>query len=305
MACVGPRLLLYRAKLGGLALDSANELWLQDGFPVRPSYLGLLAADFSTGVQERDLQADPAGAAQAIDDWVAARTKGHIPHLLSAAELAHVVAVVVDAVYLDAPWQSPFDPSLTARAPFHNAGGATTTVKMMETGSPLYVPATAGPALDAVQLAYKGGQFSALVLMPPRGQLASFEGRLSAPSLAAIVAGMRPQLAEVGLPRFKLNSALQLRDVLSAMGMAQAFTPAVDFANISARPLALSFVVHDAQLTVTEAGTQASAATGGGIAPTAVARSPLRIVFDHPFLFLVRDNTSGTVLFEAQVNDPS
>jgi serpin B len=298
--------LRQRATQGGLALDTANALWLQQGFPVRPSYLALLAADFGTGVQKGDLQADPAGAAQAIDKWVAARTDGHITHLVAPAELADVVAVVVDAVYLNAPWQSPFDPSLTAPAPFHAAPGATTTVKMMSTGAPLYLPVTTGPGLDAAQLAYKGGQFSALVLMPPLGQLAGFERRLSVNSLASLVAAMRAQRADVELPRFQVNSALQLKDVLSAMGMGQSFTNAADFGNISPRPLQLSFIVHDAQVDVTESGTQASAATGGGIAPTAVAaRPPLRIVFDHPFLFLVRDNTSGTVLFEAQVNDPS
>jgi serpin B len=90
------------------------------------------------------------------------------------------------------------------------------------------------------------------------------------------------------------------------MGMGQAFSLEADFAPLSPRPLELSFVVHDAQMNVSEKGTEASAATGGGLTPTAMpAPPPVTIVFDHPFLFLVRDNATGTVIFEAQVNNPS
>jgi serpin B len=90
------------------------------------------------------------------------------------------------------------------------------------------------------------------------------------------------------------------------MGMSQAFSSEADFAALSARPLELSFVVHDAQMNVSEKGTEASAATGGGLAPTAMpAPPPVTIVFDHPFLFLVRDNATGAVIFEAQVSNPA
>ncbi len=94
--------------------------------------------------------------------------------------------------------------------------------------------------------------------------------------------------------------------MLSGLGIGQAFSPEADFAPLSPRPLELSFVVHDAQMNVNEKGTEASAATGGGLTPTAMpAPPPVTIVFDHPFLFLVRDNATGTVIFEAQVSDPS
>ncbi|MGO9659668.1 MAG: serpin family protein [Acidimicrobiales bacterium] len=289
-----------------VVFDTANELWLQTGFPVRSSYLALLGRDFAAGVKEQDLREDPAGSAQAIDDWVASRTAGHITNLLTPAELQDVVTVMVDAVYMNAPWQTPFDPSLTMAAPFYLSSGATTQVPMMSTSQPLDVPVSATATLDAAELPYKGDDLSALVLMPPLGHLGAFENQLSPASLAGILSGLGQQRADIKLPKFKLQSSLRLNQVLSEMGMSQAFSLEADFAPLSPRSLELSFVVHDAQMNVSEKGTEASAATGGGLTPTAMpAPPPVTIVFNHPFLFLVRDNSTGTVIFEAQVDDPS
>ena len=289
-----------------VVLGTANELWLQSGFPVRSSYLALLAADFAAGVKEQDLDSDPAGSARAIDSWVATRTAGHITNLLTASELQDVVAVMVDAVYMDAPWQTPFDPSLTTSAPFHVAPGSTTNVPMMSTSQPLDVPVSATAALDAAELPYKGDDMSAVVLMPPIGRLGRFESQLTPAGLSATVLALQQERADIKLPRFRLATSLRLNQVLSDMGMGQAFTPEADFSALSPRSLDLSFVVHDAQMNVSEKGTEASAATGGGLTPTAMpAPPPVTIVFDHPFLFLVRDNATGAVIFEAQLTDPS
>ena len=289
-----------------VVLGTANELWLQSGFPVRSSYLALLAADFAAGVKEQDLDSDPAGSARAIDSWVATRTAGHITNLLTASELQDVVAVMVDAVYMDAPWQTPFDPSLPTSAPFHVAPGSTTNVPMMSTSQPLDVPVSATADLDAAELPYKGDDMSAVVLMPPIGRLGRFESQLTPAGLSATVLALQQERADIKLPRFRLATSLRLNQVLSDMGMGQAFTPEADFSALSPRSLDLSFVVHDAQMNVSEKGTEASAATGGGLTPTAMpAPPPVTIVFDHPFLFLVRDNATGAVIFEAQLTDPS
>jgi serpin B len=165
---------------------------------------------------------------------------------------------------------------------------------------------SAAASLDAAELPYKGDGLSALVLMPPLGQLGNFESQLSPARLAAIVSGLSLQRADIRLPKFGLETSVRLNQVLSAMGMGQAFSQEADFTPLSPRPLELSFVVHDAQMNVGEKGTEASAATGAGLAPTAMpAPPPVTIVFDHPFLLLVRDNATGTIIFEAQLTDPS
>jgi serpin B len=294
-----------RAASDHIVLDVANQAWFESGLPVLAAYLRLLAADFRTGVHEADFEQDPAAAARAINSWVASRTAGHITNLVTPAQLERVVAVLVDAVYMDAPWATPFDASLTAPAPFHLSASTTEQVPTMVTPSLFQAPASSGPGLDAVELAYRGHDLSALVLMPPEGQLSSFEKSLSVARLARIVGGLRLQPVEVNLPKFSLHTALTLNAVLSAMGMEQAFTNSADFSNLSPQPLELSFVVHDAQIEVTEKGTEASAGTAGGAEPTAVERRPpLELFFDHPFLFLVRDDVTGALLFEAQVDNP-
>lgn len=288
-----------------IVFDSANEVWLQLGLPVRPSYLSLLAAEFATGVQEQDFLNNPAAASEDINRWVASHTAGHITRLVTPAELRNVVAVLVDAVYMDAPWATPFNPSLTVPAPFHVSAAHTEQVPMMSTTTALVVPASATVSLDAAELPYEGKHLSALVLMPPVGQLGSFIARLTPAELAGIVADLRQQRAHIQLPRFTLGTDLILNGVLSAMGMGQAFSREADFSKLSPKSLQLAFVVHDAQMDVTERGTEASAASGAGVAPTAVAPLPaLSITFNHPFVFLVRDDATGAVLFEAEVTNP-
>jgi serpin B len=177
---------------------------------------------------------------------------------------------------------------------------------MMSAEQPMDVPVSATAGLDTAELPYKGDDLSAVLLMPPLGQLGTFESRLTPAGLDDAVGAMRPQRADIELPRFRLETSLRLNGVLSEMGMGQAFSTQADFSPLSPRPLELSFVVHEAQMNVSEKGTQASAATGGGLTPTAMpAPPPVKIVFDHPFLLLVRDNSTGMVIFEAQVSDPS
>jgi len=296
--------LAARATADHLVLDSANASWIQSGFPVRPQYVQVLEQDFASSVEEADFHGDPAGAARAIDSWVSSQTRGHINDLVTAPELAQVVAVLVDAVYLSARWATPFDPSQTAEAIFHESGSTSAQVEMMSTPLLFSAPALASKSLGAVELMYKGGHFSALVLMPPLGQLAAFERDLTPSRLAQVLASLQSQAVQVHLPRFSISSSFMLNGALSAMGMGQAFSDAADFSNISPKPLKLAFVVQKAQVKVDESGTEASAASAAGAEPTAVPARPLELTFDHPFLFFVRDDTTGTVLFEAQVAAP-
>ncbi|HTW10088.1 MAG TPA: serpin family protein [Acidimicrobiales bacterium] len=293
-----------RAARDHTVLDTANQAWFQKTLSVLPSYLATLSQDFHTGVQH--LAASPAASASAIDAWVAAHTGGHITHLLSAAELVNAVAVLVDAVYMKAAWDTPFDASLTGAAPFYTAPGHHVTVQMMESQQDWNAALSTSPGLDAIALPYRGDDLSALVLMPPLGRLGAFEQDLSAAELSQIVAQLSEQRVSLYMPRFSVSSDLSLEQVLSEMGMAQAFSNSADFSNLSAQPVKLSFVVQDAQMKVNENGTEASAASAAGIEPTAVAPMPhVTIDIDHPFLFLIRDNATGLVLFEAQVGDPA
>lgn len=305
------------ARRGHVTLETANEAWLQDGLPVRPAYLNLLARDFAAHVSEADFAHDPATAAGRINSWVSSHTAGHITRLVDASQLEDMVAVLVDAVYMDARWARAFPTSLTAPASFHISTATSVQVPMMSSGhggdfrvlvgrTPSCRAAVCPHGFEAALLPYSGGQLSALLLMPPLGDLHPFESKLTPAVVAQVVASLHQEPALVELPKFSLGSELNLKGVLSAMGMGEAFTPSADFSNLSPEPLQLGFVVHDAQMNVTEEGTEASAASGAGVMPTAVAvPAEPQLVFNHPFLLLVRDDATGTVLFEAQVGNPA
>ena len=224
----------------GIARQSGNEIWLETGFPVRAAYLALLASDFAAGVQHTDLSRDPLGAAQAINSWTAAHTGGHVTHIVQPAMLQSAVAVLVDAVYLKAPWATPFDPNATAQAPFHVSPTSTVSVQMMSTPGTFEVAVLGTPAVDAVELPYVGGHLSALVLMPPLGDLRAFEATLTPALLGRTVAGLDRLRAEIDLPRFSFGTALSMKRALSAMGMGQAFSDNADFSNLSPMPVKLS-----------------------------------------------------------------
>jgi serpin B len=141
--------------------------------------------------------------------------------------------------------------------------------------------------------------------LPDAGTLDAFEPSLTRERLEAILARLAPGEISISLPRFEIDASLQLADHLSKMGMGIAFSDEADFSGIDARhPLSINAVVHSAHVSVHEAGTEAAAATAVGMRFYSLRVTPL-IHLDHPFLFLIRDSATGTILFVGRVEDPS
>ena len=297
---------LAGAAKGGVTFNSANGLWMQQGFPLEPSFLSQLARLFSSGVWQVDFAHHPAQSVAALNQWVARQTHGHITQLFSAALDPDTVLVLANAEYLDARWERPF--TTTSSGPFDLATGRTVTVHLMgepET-QPLSVPVTTGPGVDAAQLPYVGGRLAALVIMPRSGSLPGFVASLTTARLQQIVSSLEPTSVDLTLPELSLQSDNHMVPVLQGLGMNDAFDPdRADLSGISRRPLVVTAVEQHDTLDVNPIGSVASAATGMGISTAAVEVAPMSITFNHPFLFLVRDTQSGAILFEAQVNDPS
>ena len=288
-----------------LVLESANRVFLETGFPVRAAYAELLGQDFDSEVQEADFKEDPSGSAREVNKWVSSHTGGHINNLVNPLQLTNVVALLVDAIYMSALWATPFDASATAVAAFHVNTSLVVKVPTMSTPLFFNAPAVVSPSLDAAELAYKGGHFAALLIMPPLGAISNYERSFTPARLSQVIGALRPEALDLRVPKFSLTTKLLLNNVLSAMGMHLAFSDHADFSNISVNPVMLAFVVHQAQIKVNEKGTEASAATAAGIEPTAYPAHRAELDFDHPFLFIVRDVDSGAVLFEAQVVNPT
>jgi serpin B len=294
------RQLAGAAKKDGITLDSANSLWQQRGFAVRKQFLSTLAKYYGTGVWQVDFAGDNAGALRAIDDWTRRQTHGKIEKLFDQLDRSTVL-VLANAIYFHAAWATPFDKNLTTDGTFTTADGTAVQVKYMSGLAGLQTVTTAD--YQAVQVPYQGGRFAALAVMPASGSLADFVSALTPQKISGLhLAGGSGCTVE--LPRFTTTARVDLAPVLRALGMTTAFTDSADLSGLSAQPTEVDQVIQRVYLGVGEKGTTAAAATGISIRPTG-AGVGCSMRFDHPFLFLVRDTTTGAILFAAQVHDPT
>ncbi len=289
-------------------LTNGNSLWLQSSFTVLPSFASVLASDFSAAPEQVDFQSAPDAARAQINQWVAQRTHWHIPDLFPAGSIdSQTLLVLANALYLDASWAQPFDTSITADAPFYTSSG-TVQAKFMTTQDPLSAPYEQGDGYQAVEFPYQGSTLSLLAIMPTSQTITQFLSSLTAAQLASIVTGLKDQQVDVYLPRADLKLNVPLNEQLSDLGMPVVFTTSADFSGITATPpLLIQIVEHAATFKMTEAGTIASAATGIAVRAGAVRADqtkPLVIRLNHPFLLLLRDNTTGAVLFAIRIVNP-
>ena len=289
-------------------LTNGNSLWLQSSFTVLPSFAAVLASDFGAAPEQVDFQSAPDAARAQINQWVAQRTHGHITDLFPAGSIdSQTLLVLANALYLDAGWAQPFDTTLTADAPFYASSG-TVQAKFMTTHTALNAPYGQGHGYQAVELPYQGTTLSLLAIMPTSQTITEFQAGLTAAQLASIVAGLTSQQVDVYLPHADLKLNVPLNEQLSVLGMPVAFSSSADFSGITpSPPLLIQTVEHAATFKMTEAGTIASAATGVSVGAMAVApdrTKPPVIRLNHPFLLLLRDTTTGAVLFAVRIVNP-
>jgi serpin B len=291
-------------KNAGISLQSANSLWLQQNLPMEPAFMAAMARYFEAGVWQVDFERNLSAAVQAINTWVAGHTNGKITKLFNEGDIdSTTLLVLANAVYFKATWQYAFDPTYTFSQPLHLSGGSDVSVPFMSIdagGAGLRNAST--PSYDAVQLPYTGGRFAALAVMPKQQNLTPFVGHLTVPRLAKIVDSLSTQEMPVHLPRFTAATYAKLNDTLAAMGMPTAFTDRADFSAMGPAPMCVQTVAQRDYLRVDEKGTEAAAVTGIGM--TTLSARPT-ITFDHPFLFLIRDTKTGTIMFAAQIQNPA
>jgi len=164
----------------------------------------------------------------------------------------------------------------------------------------------AGEGYQAVDLLYSGGELSMTILLPDEGNFQAFEDALDAEQVEAVLAALRRQEVALTMPKFELESSFSLPQALRQLGMEDAFTGAADFSGMTGgRDLFISDVLHKAFISVDEKGTEAAAATAVIMKLTAMPAEPIRVSVDRPFVFLIRDIETGTILFMGRMLDPS
>jgi serpin B len=291
--------------MGNGHLTLANALWAESRASVLPDYLDLLAENYGAGVHLVDFARDPEAARAAINQWVSDQTNGDIPTLLAPGSIDPLTPLALtNTVYFHAGWESSFDRVDTAGT-FQTPGGPVTTAMM--SGS--MGRGWAGTGCRVAELPYGiiGGA-SMILVVPDAGTFDAFEGGLTADALEALLAATPTTTAlYVSMPQFTVRTALPLAVTLAAMGMPDAFSSdAADFSGIDgARHLFIKDVVHQAVVAVDPMGTTAAASTGAVFARKLDTSGAEMLVVDRPFLFAIRDEATGTILFLGRVVDPT
>ena len=247
---------------GVISLDTANSLWAQAGTRWQDEFLHALARSYGAGVRLVDYVADAEAARLEINSWTAHRTHDRISELVPPEALSELTRLVlVNAIYLKAPWEEPFEPVLSRPAPFTRADGSTTSALMMH-GSLRSAGFSSGPGWRAVDLPYAGSQLAMAIVLPDEGNLVTYERALDGAALARLLTRFRPARVSLDLPRWTFRTQSSLTAVLAKLGMPTAFTPSADFTGMTTQaPLMISDVLHEAFIAVDEAGTEAAAAT--------------------------------------------
>ena len=287
----------------GVTLSVANALWANNGVSFAPTFQSGARDNYSALTQTLDFSSP--SAAETINAWVGKNTRGHITQIVSAEDINPSVDIVLtNAVFFQGKWQSPFIKSDTYNAPFTLANGTKKTVPMMTQDDNFAYQENA--QFQAVRLHYGSGRFVLDVFLP-RGPLKAFLPLVTTANLKKWNSGFQFEDVELFLPRWKMQYEAELSTPLKALGMESAFTKSADFAPMGLPGDCIGAVIHKATFDVDEQGTVATAATGVIVMPTSARLTPiLPKVFrvDHPFLFVVRDTQTGSLLFVGVVYDP-
>ena len=287
-------------------LSVVNAIWGQQGYTFLPKFLDILSQNYGAGMRLVDFQNATEQARQAINNWVSEQTQQKIQDLLpQGSVLASTRLVLTNAVYFKADWTVPFDPNNTKDKPFTLADGTQVKVPTMKETSFLGYAESDGVQL--VELPYAGSDLSMFIFLPSSGSLNDFISSLTPEKIAALMSSVSTsQDVTLSLPKFKFDSSFNLNDVLSKLGMPDAFTPGkADFSGMDgSKDLMIQGVLHKAFIAVDEKGTEAAAATGVIVGLTSIPANNVTMTVDHPFLFTIVDQNSGTILFAGQVSDP-
>lgn len=295
-------------KARGYELSVANALWGQSGFPFLPRFMNLLRTDYGAGFQQVDFLHNADGARQTINAWVEKETQDKIQNLIPPGVLNPATELVLtNAIYFKGTWAAPFDKKATQDQPFHVSAGGEKKVPMMQrTGNYRYAE---GADFQALKLPYAGYALSMIVLLPHAADgLPQLEKELTASTkLSDFFDRFDDEKVVVSMPRFRMTNSFELAPALISMGMEDAFGGRADFSGMTgAKGLFISNVIHKAFVEVNEQGTEAAAATGVVMVGAVAFRPKPPKVFraDHPFLFVIRDEKSGAILFMGRLAKP-
>ncbi len=290
----------------GVTIHLANRLWGQAGTAFRPAFLAVMSDRYHAPLGEVDFERAPAAAGAAINAWAAHETHDRITDIIEPDGLpTDTRLVLANAVYFKGAWKLPFETSATADEDFATPS-AKVKVRMMHQHSWLSHAQVRGAQL--VEMPYLGGFTMVVVLPDDAGGLAAIEGRVG-DEYDGWIAKLHEREVDLKLPQWKTTSSFDLVPPLEALGMKRAFTDDANFSGMSDLTLKIDQVRQKAFVESNEKGTEAAAVTVVGAVEVSEEEPPPPppAVFhaDHPFLYVIRDPTTGVVLFVGREIDPS
>ncbi|MEX0267910.1 serpin family protein [Leptolyngbyaceae cyanobacterium UHCC 1019] len=285
-------------------LAIANSLWTRQGISFKPEFLQRNRQFYQAKVSELDF-GNPRSVAT-INTWVSQNTRGKIDSIIDSID-PNDVMFLINAIYFKGNWSRKFDPQNTALQPFHLLNNQPKNHPMMaQNGEYRYYETS---QFQAVRLPYGTKQRVSFYVFLPQSSssLTEFQKNLTAENWEQWMAKFRQRQGSIQIPRFKLEYDVQLKNVLSQLGMAEAFSSRANFSGLSSVPTKIDQVKHKTFVEVNEEGTEAAAVTSIGIRATSARpmEEPFRMVVDRPFFCAIQDDQTGTILFMGALSNPN
>ena len=296
--------LIQEDKSRGYRLLVANALWGQKGEPFLKEFLDLTKCYYGAGLNQLDFANETEQSRRTINNWVEEKTNNKIKDLIPPGGVDKQTALVItNAIYFKGEWKTKFSWWKTRRKDFYISSKETVRIPLMHLKEDFKY--YEDEKLQALELPYKGDEISMLVILPGETEgIREVEKTLTAESLNVLLSKMWTTEVDVYLPKFKLVWGTSLKNALIALGMPDAFGGEADFSGINGiGDLFISNVFHKAFIEVNEKGTEAAAATGVILAKSAHIAHVFRA--DHPFIFIIKDNRSKSILFMGRVMNPT
>jgi serine protease inhibitor len=284
-------------------MEIANSVWVEKKLTVKQPFMTALATYYLA--EARSFDVTDKGAVDVINGWIEEKTHDKIQKMLESLD-PDLAMLLINAVYFNGKWRYQFDKSDTHDLPFFVTPDAPAQVPMMYQKEKFAIAGTEKATL--VELPYGQGNYSMVVMLPDEGvSLQEAAADLSPENWAQWMEYLSHGTTEVelSLPKFKYEFKRKLNDDLKNLGMGIAFEPfSADFSNISDQGLFISYVLHQTFIETNEEGTEAAAATVVGISLTSMPPQPQIININRPFLYFIRETSTGTIVFMGQVVDP-
>jgi serpin B len=282
-------------------LNIVNDAWGQKDYPFLEGYLDVLAENYGAGLKVLDYIHDPEGARQTINDYIYEQTNQLIQDLIPEGSINILTRLVLtNAIYFKADWENKFNKNATRDGVFYLIDGSQVTVSMMSQRT--FFKFTNAEGWKAIELPYAGENIAMDIIVPE--DFTSFESTMDFDTINQILSAMQSGDVDLTMPKFKFSSDFDLKDALTNLGMPIAFDPfKADFTGIATvEQLYIQAVVHKAAVVVDEEGTEAAAA---GAVIIGTVSMPQLFTVDKPFIFLIRDLETGTILFMGRVLNPA